>query len=173
MGSVTAAEDAADVPWLDDRQQHAWRAFVGMQTRLSAHLARDLVERAGMSNADFVVLVRLSEHPDGRMRAVELARELDWEKSRLSHQLSRMQQRGLVERRTCDEDRRGAWIAITADGRSAIEAAAPKHVETVRRVVIDVLSEQQLEQLRDISTAILDRLDTECAGMGDCCDGSP
>lgn len=156
---------ADDVRWLSEREQCAWRAFIALQVRLMAQLNRDLQESSGLSNADFAVLVPLSEHPDGRIRVLELARGLQWEKSRLSHQLTRMQQRGLVARSQCDDDRRGAWIELTPDGRAAVEAAAPSHVESVRRYLFDTLSGEQVDALYEIASGSLARLD-EVDGVG-------
>ncbi|SHG11858.1 transcriptional regulator, MarR family [Jatrophihabitans endophyticus] len=165
-----------DVRWLSDAEQRAWRAFLEMQARLNAQLNRELQETSGLSSADFAVLVTLSEHPDGRVRVLELARGLQWEKSRLSHQLTRMQQRGLVDRSYCSEDRRGAFIVLTDAGRRAVEAAAPTHVAGVRRYLFDGLDERQVAALDAISRGTLDRIAAACAGHPDPiaaeCDGA-
>lgn len=161
-----------DVRWLDDREQSAWRAYLDMTARLTARLNREMQDESGLSIADFSVLVQLSEHVDGRMRVLELARALRWEKSRLSHQLTRMQQRGLIDRSYCAEDRRGAWIVLTDDGRDAVVAAAPRHVEGVRRYLFDEVNADQVEALAAIAHAVVTRLDTECAGVADEC-GEP
>src|SRR5947208_9183310 len=113
--------------WLDQREQAAWRAYLDMNAKLTARLNREMQDQSGVSIADFSVLVQLSEHVDARMRILELARALGWEKSRLSHQLTRMQQRGLIERSNCSEDRRGAFVVLTDRGRATVEAAAPRH----------------------------------------------
>src|SRR5664279_5800754 len=122
-----------DPRWLDDTQQHAWRGLLTMSTRLATALNRQLQADSALSLADFDVLVQLSEVPDGRIRAFELGRALDWEKSRLSHHLRRMGGRGLVRREECADDGRGAYVVLTDHGRQAIEEAAPAHVATVRR----------------------------------------
>jgi DNA-binding MarR family transcriptional regulator len=101
-------------PWLDAREARAWRGFVQMQTELRARTNRQLQREAGLSEADYAVLVGLSEAPDGRLRAFELGRQVGWEKSRLSHHLSRMEQRGLVRRERCLSDSRGAEVVLTA-----------------------------------------------------------
>src|SRR5437868_2102515 len=88
---------AAAPRWLTEDEQSAWRAYLGMKAQLDAQLGRDMQEEGGLSMADFSVLVTLSEHPQERIRILELARGLEWEKSRLSHQLTRMEQRGLLE----------------------------------------------------------------------------
>src|SRR5579884_1477804 len=139
--------------WLTATEQRAWRAYLDMNARLAARLNRELQDEFGLSIADFSVLVQLSEHVDARMRVLELARALRWEKSRLSHQLSRMQQRGLVERSNCSEDRRGAFIVLTERGRAAVEDAAPRHVEGVRRYLFDGLTDEQVGTLEAIAQA--------------------
>ena len=151
------------VRWLGDREQRAWRAFLDMQAQLNARLNRELQDHAGLSSADFAVLVQLSEHPDGRQRVLELGRTLRWEKSRLSHQLSRMEQRGLVRRSNCAEDRRGAVAVLTDAGREAVESAAPVHVAGVRRYLFDGLSAEQVDALAAIAGGTLDRLAAACA----------
>jgi DNA-binding MarR family transcriptional regulator len=143
---------------LTDRESGAWRAFVEMQEVLRGRLEQHLQADNGLSNADYTVLVALSEAPDGRQRAFELGQGLGWEKSRLHHQLTRMSSRGLVERHSGDG--RAVQAAITADGRAALEAAAPRHRSHVRRLVLDRLTPAQLDQLADISRVILDGLVT-------------
>ena len=156
--------------WLDAREQSAWRAYLDMNALLTARLNREMQETSGISIADFSVLVPLSEHPEGRMRVLELARALGWEKSRLSHQLTRMQQRGLIERSSCSEDRRGAWIRLTGAGRAAVEAAAPRHVESVRRYLFDELRPEQVEALGAIAQTVIARIESQCAGKEPSCD---
>jgi DNA-binding MarR family transcriptional regulator len=144
--------------WLDQREQRAWRGFLAMHAQLTLELGRQLQRDTDLSAADYGVLVHLSEAPDHQLRAFELGDALQWEKSRLSHQLSRMVQRGLVERRTCPTDARGAHVAITPAGLDAIERAAPLHVAEIRRLFIDALTAEQLDQLAAISTAVLANL---------------
>jgi DNA-binding MarR family transcriptional regulator len=146
--------------WLDDDEQRAWRAYLRMQSRLTAALNRQLQTESGLSLADYDVLVQLTEAPDGRLRPYELQRALDWEQSRLSHHLSRMQRRKLVARDECADDGRGAYIQITDAGRQAITNAAPGHVATVRNLVFDALNHEQVATLKDLSARVLDRVDT-------------
>ena len=156
--------------WLDAREQAAWRAYLDMTAKLQAQLNRELQQQCGISIADYSVLVRLSEHADARLRILELARALGWEKSRLSHQLSRMQQRGLVERSHCSEDRRGAWIVLTDKGRETVVDAAPRHVESVRRYVFAELREEQVDALGRIARTVADALEGACASTDEPCD---
>ena len=140
--------------WLDPEQQAAWRAFLQTYEHLSAVLGRELLRDSGLSIQDYAVLVELSESPEGRMRAFELGRELAWEKSRLSHHMTRMVDRELVKREKCPTDQRGAFISITARGRDALSAAAPEHVAAVRRYFIDVLSPTDLDTLVEIARKV-------------------
>lgn len=144
--------------WLTDDEQHAWRAWVTATSQLEAHLAREMQASGEISMADFAVLVPLSEAADGRLRAFELGRHLQWEKSRLSHQITRMEGRGLVCRESCGTDRRGAFVGITPTGRAAIEAAAPPHVEAVRAAFFDVLEPDEVAVLDAACTRIVERL---------------
>jgi len=156
--------EQTDTPWLTDDEQRTWRAFVQLQMRLQAELGRCLQAGSELSQADFVVLVQLTDTPDGRSRAYELGRFLDWEKSRLSHHLTRMEKRGLVVRQDCPTDRRGAFVAVTPAGRHAIEAAAPAHVREVRRLFFDALTAQEVAGLRELSERLLERLTREDPG---------
>ncbi|MEJ2889644.1 MarR family winged helix-turn-helix transcriptional regulator [Actinomycetospora aeridis] len=149
----------ADPRWLDDRQQRAWRGHLAMQARLHAQLNRRLQADSGLSLSDFDVLVALSEAHDGPMRVQELADHVQWEKSRLSHQLSRMERRGLLERQDCPDDARGAFVVLSTAGRSAIERAAPAHVEAVQSLVFDGLDDAQVRTWADITDAVLARVD--------------
>ena len=150
---------AVDEPrWLDEREQRAWRRFITMQGQLRARLARQLQRDSGLSEADYEVLVQLSEAPCGRQRVFELGQATQWEKSRLSHHLTRMAQRGLVARESCPTDSRGAFVVLTDAGRQAVEAAAPRHVEHVRDWFVDVLTPEQLDALGEMAEAVLDRL---------------
>jgi DNA-binding MarR family transcriptional regulator len=147
------------VEWLSDDEQRTWRAYLRLQSRLSAQLNRQLLADSGLSLADYDVLVALTDVPDRRLRVGDLARAVDWEQSRLSHHLARMQRRDLVVRDDCVADRRGAYIVLTDAGRRAIEAAAPRHVETVRELVFDGLTDGEVGALRTIAERILSRLE--------------
>ncbi|TVT07851.1 MarR family transcriptional regulator [Amycolatopsis bartoniae] len=129
-----------------------------MQARLTAHLGKRMQADSDLSHADFAVLVQLTDTPEERVRVVELARALQWEKSRVSHHVARMQKRGLVAREECPSDARGAFIVLTAEGRAAIEKAAPRHVDEVRRLVFDALTPEQVRALTEISELVLERL---------------
>jgi len=144
--------------WLTEREQRAWRGLLQMNSALDARLNRELQQASGLSLADYDVLVLLTEAPDGRRRVFEVAEDLQWEQSRLSHHLARMQRRGLVAREECTTDRRGAFVVLTDAGRDAIEKAAPGHVDTVRQLVFDGLSEEQVAMLESFVGRVLARL---------------
>ncbi len=146
-------------PWLDQREQRAWRALMTMQEGILEFIDRQLRTRCGLSHADYQVLAHLSEAPEGRLRSFELGHRLHWEKSRLSQHLGRMQDRGFVVRERCLTDQRGAVIAISPRGRELIVAAAPQHVADVRAVLIDHLTTAELEMLDAIGRTVHDRLE--------------
>ncbi len=148
----------AEEPWLDDQQERLWRGWVALSTELPAALHRQLHADSGLSLQDFEVLVWLTETEDGRVRVSDLATGLGWERSRLSHHVKRMQGRGLVERLECREDGRGAFVAVTAAGRDAIERAAPGHARAVRDLVFTSLSDEEVEAVADFTEKVLARL---------------
>lgn len=141
-------------PWLDPLEMRAWRGHLRMSWLIGAAIERDL-RRAGLSHPDYYVLVQLSEAPEHRMRMTDLAAGIQWSKSRLSHQVDRMEQRGLVRREDCPSDARGAYACLTPSGLQAIVSAAPGHVASVRRHFVDALSREQLERLGEISDAVI------------------
>jgi DNA-binding MarR family transcriptional regulator len=145
--------------WLDEREQRAWRGYGQMHRRLDRVLGQRLLRDSGLSSSDYELLVPLSEAPGAQLRARDLARIVEWEKSRLSHHLTRMVQRGLVERRECPTDARGAFIALTEAGRRAIEGAAPQHVEAVRENFIDLLTAAEIDVVKTIAERVLARLE--------------
>jgi len=147
-----------DTRWLSPSEARAWRALQTFGAPLSAALNRQLLADSALSTADYQVLVVLSETEGGVLRAGELGRATGWEKSRLSHHIKRMEARRLVERQDCTTDGRGLLVAITAQGRAAIEEAAPGHVRAVRDYVIDILTPDQLAVLADAGEAVAVRL---------------
>lgn len=148
-----------DEPWLSDVEQRLWRRWVGVSAKLPAAQHRQLQADSGLSLPDFVVLVLLTESDQGRVRVSDLARGLEWERSRVSHHVSRMQRRGLVRKDECPDDARGAFVVVTAQGRAAIEAAAPGHAREVRRLVFDQLSASDVEVISDALARIEQVLD--------------
>jgi DNA-binding MarR family transcriptional regulator len=130
---------------------------------------RQLQTDSGLSLPEYEVLVQLSEAPGGRLRPFQLGQVLQWEQSRLSHQLARMQRRGLVTREECPSDGRGAFVVLTATGRTSIESAAPGHAATVRRLVFDRLTAEQTAVLGQIFDVLLKAL-ADDANDADLCD---
>ncbi len=148
------------VRWLQPAEDRAWRAYRRMRTLLDLRLARDLAQEAGLSEPDYDVLSTLTEAPGSSWRANELARQLMWSSSRLAHHVGRMERRGLVARRSSDSDGRGAIVTITDRGMAVLEAAAPGHVESVRRNFLDLLTAEEVDALATISDKVIRRLDT-------------
>lgn len=148
-------------PWLDDDEARAWRAYNRMRGLLEQRIERDLADD-GLSGADYTVLVVLSETAEHRIRLHELAELTLWSRSRLSHHLARMERRGLVRREAHPTNQRALDAVLTHQGLAAIEAAAPHHVRSVRRNLIDLLSADEIELLADLSERVVDHL----AGVG-------
>jgi len=129
-----------------------------MRTLLDLQLARDLNKDSGLSETDYDVLSTLSEKPEGRWRAGDLAAQLLWSTSRLAHHVGRMEQRGLVARQPCPGDARGALISLTEQGRAVLERAAPPHVASVRRHIIDLLTPGEIAALDTIAGKVITHL---------------
>jgi DNA-binding MarR family transcriptional regulator len=144
--------------WLDPREDRAWRAFMHARHQLNAYLNQLLLQDSGLSDADYEILAVLSEHPTGHMPAQELGALVRWEKSRLSHQVRRMQQRGLLVREPNPADGRSALICLLPAGRRAIEEAAPQHVHNVRRHFIDLFTPAELDSFTAFNERVLHHL---------------
>jgi DNA-binding MarR family transcriptional regulator len=144
--------------WLTDDEQQTWRTYLRMSSLLPAALNRELQQDSGLTLPEYEVLVQLSEAPQHRLRPFQICEALNWEQSRLSHQLTRMERRGLVCRRECEADGRGAFIELSAAGADAIDAAAARHVAAVRRLVFDRLSGAQRASFEEACAAIVTAL---------------
>ncbi|MEO3764004.1 MarR family winged helix-turn-helix transcriptional regulator [Streptomyces sp. B5E4] len=147
--------------WLTSEQNAAWDSFIRMQERLIGRLSRRVHVDSGMSASDYLVLARLTETGGGRMRFMDLAKLVEWEKSRMSHQVARMAKRGLVAKEECPDDGRGAFIVATPAGCKAIEDAAPLHVAHVRRLFINALTQEELDTLARISNRVLAHMEKQ------------
>jgi DNA-binding MarR family transcriptional regulator len=143
----------------------AWMGYRRVRARLDLQLSRDLARDSGLSDADYEVLSSVSESAAGQVRLGDLAAHMLWSKSRLSHHVGRMEQRGLVARQDCASDGRAATLTLTEAGWAAIRAAAPSHVASVRRNFIDLLSDEQIRVLGDLTETVLAHLN-ETAGIG-------
>ncbi len=147
-GGCTGAAAGGQPDWLTPEEQQAWRAHLATSKLLSRQLDRDL-DPFGLSINDYEILVVLSEAPDHRLRMTDLADATAQSRSRLSHQITRMEASGLVRRETCPGDKRGLNAVLTDRGMETIERVAPFHVESVRRHFIDRLSRDQLAAIRE------------------------
>jgi DNA-binding MarR family transcriptional regulator len=148
-----------EVRWLSAGEQCDWRAFLDASRQLLAELDRQLQRDAGISMADYELLVRLSEAPEHRLRMAELAEVTLFSRSRLSHAVSRLELAGWVVRTACVEDGRGLFAQLTEDGQAKLAEAAPGHVAAVRASLLDVLSPEEFRQLGHLSARIRQHLD--------------
>ncbi|MCZ2830498.1 MarR family transcriptional regulator [Modestobacter sp. VKM Ac-2986] len=151
--------EPAQPRWLDAEEQKAWRAWLYSTTLLQDRLERDLTHSAGVSSAYYEILVQLSEAPERRMRMSQLADRCLASRSRLSHAVSRLEERGWVAREVCVEDGRGQLAVLTDQGMAALVEAAPVHVASVREHLFDQLSPAQIAAMRDIGETLLRHLD--------------
>ena len=148
--------------WLTRDEQQAWRAWLSASRLLTDRLNRDLQARQGLTVADYEILVWLSEAPDRRLRMSELAERTLSSRSRLSHQIDRMEQAGLVARHVCTQDRRGSFAGLTDEGWNTLVAAAPAHVDSVREHLVDALTPEEFQSLGAACQKISDRLQESC-----------
>ncbi|MDQ1635494.1 MAG: hypothetical protein QOJ32_2303 [Frankiaceae bacterium] len=152
--------------WLDEEEQQTWRSFLSATQLLFDQLDRELQRDAKIPHAYYEILVRLSESEGRTLRMSQLADSTLSSRSRLSHAVSRLEEAGWVERKSCPTDRRGQLAVLTDKGFAALEAAAPGHVEGVRSHVFDPLSQEQRAALRDISETLLNPLVSERKAKG-------
>lgn len=149
--------------WLDEEQQQYWRAWIAANSLLTDAFSRDLQEAHGLTLADYEILVRLSESSDRRMRMSDLAEATLSSRSRLSHQIDRMERAGLVERVPCPDDKRGYFAVLTTTGWDTLVAAAPCHVNSVRERIVDVLTPEEFAALGKASKRLLDHMGADPA----------
>jgi DNA-binding MarR family transcriptional regulator len=140
--------------WLDDDESRMWRAYVRMNHAIAIAVERQLTE-AGLSSADYEILAALSEAEHHTLRVRDLGTWIGWARSRIAHQLRRMEQRGLVKRSECPADGRGIMVQLTEPGLAAVTAAAPGHVEIIRRVFVDQLGADDIVRLTDIADRVI------------------
>jgi DNA-binding MarR family transcriptional regulator len=152
--------------WLSPAQARAWLGYRRMRALLDLQVSRDLAKDSGLSDADYDVLSNVSESPGHSMRLGDLAARMLWSKSRLSHHVARMERRGLVARRDCPSDGRGAILTLTEAGWHAVTTAAPAHVDSVRRHFVDLLTSEQIQVLGDLTETVLAHLSTVQAAPG-------
>ena len=150
-----------DTEWLTEDEQASWLRLIAVVELLPAVLDSQLRADSGLTHFEYFVLAMLSEAPERTLRMTSLAQRTNATLSRLSHVVNRLERRGLVKRFPCPEDGRATNARLTPAGWDAVAAAAPGHVETVRRSVVDALTPTQLKQLRSIGDALLTRLDPD------------
>lgn len=150
MSQVTA-----EVHWLDEYEQVTWRTYLAATKAIGEAIDSQLQRDADIPHTYYEILVRLSEAPERMLRMSQLADLCLASRSRLSHAVTRLEERGWVERRACPDDGRGMLAALTDDGQAALSDAAPGHVTAVRERIFDRLTPEQIKQLREIGEAIL------------------
>lgn len=152
-----------DTRWLDADEQRAWLRLAGVMLKLAPALDSQLQRDAGLTHFEYLCLAMLSEAPDRELRMSDLAARVNASLSRLSHVVKKLEARGLVERFPCPDSRRVTMARLTDEGWRAVVAAAPGHVETVRSLVFDGLSAQDVAALERIAGHVVDRI--EQAGL--------
>jgi DNA-binding MarR family transcriptional regulator len=159
MSTTWYREAMSEPRWLTPDQADVWAKYRRVRRELQRAQEQQLQRDSGLSAADYALLAPLSESAGGVLRARELGAEVDWERSRLSHQISRMEKRGLVTREPCADDARGSMVRLTEKGREMIEAAAPTHVENVRRLFFDPLTSDEVRLFGDFLDRILEAVE--------------
>ena len=140
--------------WLDVDQQQVWRTYLLGSARLAERLDADL-RTFGLDLGEYEILVTLSEAPERRVRMSELADAVHQTRSRLTHTVTRMERAGLVDRSSCPNDRRGVWAHLTDEGFRLLEAAAPRHVEAVRRNFVEAMTAEDYAAVGRAFAAVL------------------
>lgn len=141
--------------WLDDEEQQLWRLILAGFTKISRTIDDRLQAGGDISSPEFSVLVALSEAQGRTLRLRELCEELGWDRSRASHQVTRMKKRGLLTKKKCPGDARGVLVSLTDEGMSHLEEAVPDHVETVRRLIFDHLDADRADKISEFFTDVL------------------
>lgn len=153
--------------WLTDHEQCAWRAFLEASQRLNEQLDRELWQQADMPLAYYQILAMLSEAPERTLRMSDLAARTWSSRSRLSHAVDRLEENGWVRRVRCPTDKRGSFAVLTDAGFAVLQAAAPGHVDSVRRHLFEQLTPEQVRTLAEISLQIAAHLDQEEQSSGE------
>lgn len=142
--------------WLSEEEQQLWRHMIAASRKISRHIDDALREVSDLSSPEYAVMVSLSEAPEGEIRLRDLCVQLGWDRSRASHQITRMEKRGLVAKCTAKDDSRGVLVSLTEEGWRRLEVAVPDHVETVRRLVFDSTDKQDRAAALRFLTAIVE-----------------
>ena len=141
--------------WLDDEEQELWRLLLGAVRKINRGMDETLKAGGEVSASEFAVLVALSEAPEQHLRLHELCTQLEWDRSRASHQVTRMEKRGLLYKEPDAVDARGINVCVTHVGIEHLRRAAPEHVESVRRMVFDHLQSEDVPALRRFFKGVL------------------
>lgn len=157
--SASAGGAGDGVDWLSAHEETVWRRWLAVSSRIPTALSSQLQSDSGLSLQDYDVLVMLNDSDSSSCRITELAGLLDWERSRMSHHLTRMEKRGLIARSAAPDDGRAQLAQLTETGREALAAAAPGHLGAVRRSFFDALDAQDIEDLDRITSRIARKLD--------------
>ncbi|MFC6146431.1 MarR family winged helix-turn-helix transcriptional regulator [Corynebacterium nasicanis] len=147
---------ASDVRWLNDDEQALWRLILAGMRKIDRVMDDTLQACSDLSTSEFSVLVSLSEAEDQSLRLRDLCAGLEWDRSRTSHQITRMERRGLVDKRRSEGDGRGVIVSLTEEGMSRLRSAAPEHVEVVRRIIFDHMTPEQHAQLSSFMQQVVD-----------------
>lgn len=137
----------------------AWRSFSSMRRRLDRALEVELQQDSSVSLPEFEILLTLSDAPNRQLRTKDIAQRIDWEKSRVSHQVTRLERRRLLTRSVCETDARGSWVTLTAAGFQTVVGAIRTHHNAVRRYFLDVLQDGEDARINDLSTRVVDAID--------------
>lgn len=151
-------DESTDIRWLDQEQQHSWRAFLVGTTLLMDRLDRDLREHHNLSMPEYEIMVRLSEADERRLRMAVLADSVSHSRSRVTHTIVRLEKAGLVKRSACLSDGRGVEAVLTDQGLAALEEAAPTHVAGVRQFMVDLAEDDDFAALGRVFNVVTDKL---------------
>jgi len=165
---MSEVSDISEADW------SVWRSFLMMRRQLDRALEHRLQEDAGVSGPDFEILLPLFKAPGNQLRARDLVELLGWEKSRVSHQVTRMVARGLVERQECPTDLRGSWVTLLPDGRRAVLNASRGNATELRRLFFDVLTDEEKDTLAALAERVIARVNpASCARVDEILGGEP
>ncbi|MDY3127909.1 MAG: MarR family transcriptional regulator [Corynebacterium sp.] len=141
--------------WLNDEEQGFWRQYLAAANKIDRVIDDSLHSNGALSAPEYAVMVALSEAEGRQLRLRELCTELNWDRSRTSHQITRMEKRGFVAKEKSEGDARGVMVSLTDEGMRRLEEAVPEHVETVRRLIFDHLDPQDVPALQRFFTNVL------------------
>ena len=147
--------------WLTEKEQRAWRAYIAATHLLEDAIDRQLQQDAGMPHLYYSILANLSEAPEHSLRMTDLAERTKITRSRLTYAVTRLEKDGLIRREDCKWDKRSSFATLTDEGMAVLERTAPGHVETVRSLLLDQLTPQQVEQLEEIFSTVVQALERE------------